>query len=114
MAMDIPPPKDLMRQQAASLPSKRDQKELDRDAKQIGRATHIAALQERSRALITDMRLRGYKHVEEVAKSLSMEHLDQLQAEYERNPNPMRRRYLEDAMERWMNQVNRILTQHNG
>ncbi|MFJ3777564.1 hypothetical protein ACIPX0_38320 [Streptomyces sp. NPDC090075] len=43
-----------------------------------------------------------------------MDHIDQLTAEYERNDNPMRRRYLEEAMERWMTQVSRILGEHNG
>ncbi|MFF7525948.1 hypothetical protein [Streptomyces pseudovenezuelae] len=43
-----------------------------------------------------------------------MTHLNQLAAEYAKADNPAVKLYLENAMERYMQQMERILLQHNG
>ncbi|MGW2854305.1 hypothetical protein ACWDAZ_20520 [Streptomyces sp. NPDC001215] len=108
MAMDIPHPRDLTPTPPGKPPlSKREQRD-------IARNEQILLLQERTRALITKMRAASYTHVEDVAKQLALTHLNQLAAEHAKTDNPMAKLYLENAMDRYMQQMERILLQHNG
>lgn len=105
--MDLPQPRDLTARPIGKQPlSKREQKE-------VARNEHLLELQERTRVLVTKLRLAGYSHVEEVARQLSTEHLNRLAAEYAKTDNPALKRYLEDAMERFMAQITAILREHN-
>ncbi|MDQ0943141.1 hypothetical protein [Streptomyces sp. V1I1] len=108
MAMELPRPKDLAKQNPTTAgPLNRWQR------KEIDRASAIMLLQERGRILLTELKVRGYNHLEDVAEGLAFDRIDRLEEEYRKSENPMRRRYIEEAMERWMHQITAILREHN-
>lgn len=110
MSMEVPRPQDLVSQTPLPI----EASPLNRwQRREIDRATALALMRERARFLMTQMQMRGYDHLEDLALSLGLDRSDRLEAEYRKSENPMRRLVIEQSMERWMRQIETILRNHN-